>query len=170
MNRSLAVIAAAVLCIVVWSCAPPKEKMEDVIAANKALDARYVDAFLKNNVDSIMSTYLNDSTIVELENDGSIHKGYNDIKSYYQNFLAGFEVVDGKLLEENFMVYDGVVVGYGKYWIKFRPKGGADMEITGRYHDVRAKVNGAWYYTSNAEIAIPPPAPAAAAETGARKE
>ena len=163
MIRTSIGVVAALLGLLILSCAPPKEKVEDVIAANKALDKKYVEAFMKNNIDSLMSTYLNDPTTVELENDGSILKGYEAINAHYRNFFAGFEILDGKLLEEDFKVYDGVVVGYGKYWIKFRPKGGAEMEMTGRYHDVREKRNGVWYYASNAEILVPPPAPAAAA-------
>ena len=166
MVRKVFASAIALLGLFILSCAPPKEKMEDVIAANKALDTRYVNAFLMNNADSVINTYLNDPTTVELENDGSIIKGYDAIKAYYQNFFSSFEVLDGKILEQDFKVYDCAVVGYGKYWIKLRPKGGAEMEMTGRYHDVREKRNGAWYYASNAEILVPPPAVAADMKEG----
>jgi hypothetical protein len=172
MIRSTLVGISIVLCLAVSSCAPPAENVDDIIASNKALDAKYVGSYMKNNLDSLMSTYLNSPNTFEIESDGTLLKGYDAINTYYQNFFSGFEVLDGKILEQDYNVYEGAVIGHGKYWVKFRPRGGPELEITGRFFDVREKHNGKWYYVANSMVGVQPPSQpmSPAAEMKGKKE
>lgn len=143
--------------LLVAGCSKPAEKAADVITPNKALDKRYVDALLHNDVDAVMSTYLNSPDTFEIEADGTLLMGYDAIKSYYQNFLADVVFQEGSLLEQDYRVHPGSVVGYGKYSVKFKSKqNGKEQELIGRYMDVRVQRDGKWYYASNMQVAVAP--------------
>lgn len=143
------------------SCTQSTPEMADVITPNKALDQRYVDALLHNDVDAVMSAYLNSPDTFEIEADGTLLMGYDAIKSYYQKFLADVEFQEGGLLEQDYKVHPGSVVGYGKYRVKLKNKSdGKEQEMTGRYMDVRVLHEGKWYYASNMEVTVAPEMPA----------
>lgn len=147
--------------LLIASCTQSAPKMADVITPNKALDQRYIDALMHNDVDAVMSTYLNSPDTFEIEADGTLLMGYDAIKSYYQKFLADVEFQEGGLLEQDYKAQPGAVVGYGKYRVKLKSKqDGKEQEMIGRYMDVRVQRDGKWYYTSNMEVAVAPEMPA----------
>ncbi len=148
--------------LLVAGCSKPVQQAVDVITPNKALDQRYVDALLHNDVDAVMSTYLNSPDTFEVETDGTLLKGYDAIKAYYGKLFADVEFQEGKLLEQDYQAHPGAVVGSGKYWMKFKSKqDGKEQEMTGRYLDVRVQHDGKWYYVSNMEVAVAAETPAA---------
>lgn len=147
--------------LLVASCTQSAPKMADVITPNKALDTRYVDALLHNDVDAMMSAYLNSPDTFEIEADGTLLLGYDAIKSYYQKLFADIEFQEGSLLEQDYQVHPGAVVGYGKFRVKLKSKqDGKEQEITGRYLDVRVQRDGEWYYASNMQVMVAPEMPA----------
>ena len=69
--------------------------------------------------------------------------GYDAIKSYYQKLFADIEIQEGSLLEQDYQVHPGAVIGYGKYRAKLKSKqDGKEQEMTGRYLDVRVQRDG----------------------------
>lgn len=150
--------------LLVAGCSKPAEKAVDVITPNKALDQSYVDALIHNDVAALMGTYLNSPDTFEIEADGTLLKGYDAIKAYYEKLFADVEVQEGKLLEQDYQAHGGTVVGYGKYWVKLKGKqDGKEQEMTGRYLDVRVQREGKWYYVSNMEVTVAAEMPAAPA-------
>ena len=162
LTRAIAVRTAAGavivgLVMVLASCSNATGKAADLIGQNKALDARYMDALLHNDINALMSTYLNSPDTFEIDSDGTLLKGYDAIKSYYQKLLADMQFEEGKLLEQDYQVYAGSVIGHGKYWARVKSKqDGKEMELTGRYLDVRTSYDGKWYYVSNMQVGLTP--------------
>lgn len=158
--RAATSVVVVLFALLVASCTQSAPKMADVITPNKALDTRYVDALLHNDVDAVMSTYLNSPDTFEIEADGTLLLGYDAIKSYYQKFFADIEIQEGSLLEQDYQVHPGAVVGYGKYRVKLKSKqDGKEQEMIGRYMDVRVERDGKWYYVSNMEVTVAPEMP-----------
>jgi ketosteroid isomerase-like protein len=139
------------------SCSKPAEQVIDVIPPNEALDRRYVNALRHNDVEGLMSTYLNSPDTVEIEADGSLVLGWGAIRAYYEKLFANVEFQEANLLEQDYQAHAGAVVGYGMYRVKLKNKHtGKEQEMTGRYLDVRVQRDGKWYYTSNMEVAVAP--------------
>lgn len=154
MTRSL-FIATITLGLVFASCTPQKEKTEDVIAANKALDARYLSAYLQNNIDSLMSCYLNSPATFEIQSDGML-QGHDAIRAYYTNFFSQMTILEGKILESGHKVLDGGVVGHGTFMVKVRMPDGMEHEMKGYFMDLREKQNGKWYFSGNTVVMAQP--------------
>jgi ketosteroid isomerase-like protein len=149
MQRTVFFRALVLLLTFVVSCAPPKEKKEDIIAANKELDNKFIEAFRTRSVEVLMATYHNSPTTMEIESDGTLLQGYDAIKKYYEEFFASMESIEGQPTEADHAVYDGCVVGTGKFTMTIKPAGGDPMQMAGRYMDVREKHDGKWLFVKN---------------------
>jgi ketosteroid isomerase-like protein len=149
MQRIVFFPALVLLLALVVSCAPPKEKKEDIIAANKELDNKFIEAFRTRSVEALMATIHNSPTTMEIESDGTLLQGYDAIKKYYEQFFASVESIEGQPTESDHTVYDGCVVGTGKFTMTIKPAGGDPMQMTGRYMDVREKHDGKWLFVKN---------------------
>ena len=165
LNGRLVAVRAAtsaglvLFALLAGSCSKPAQSVIDVIAPNEALDQRYVNALRHNDVEALMSTYLNSPDTIEIEADGTLVLGWGAIRSYYEKLFTDVEFQEANLLEHDYQVHAGAVVGYGLYRVKLKNKHtGKVQEMTGRYLDVRVQRDGNWYYTSNMEIAMAPTA------------
>jgi ketosteroid isomerase-like protein len=152
MQRTVLSIAVLLVIGLIVGCGPTREKKEDVIAANKVLDQKFVDAFTARNVDALMATYHNSPDILEIQEDGRVLKGYEAIKAHYQDFFASMESIEGTPIETDYAVYEGCVVGTGRFTMTVKPVGGNPMELSGRYMDVREKHNGQWLFVRNVVV------------------
>lgn len=138
-------------------CVASKQTREDVILSNRALDAEYLDGYLRNDVAALMDSFLESANTVEVESDGTLLQGYRAIKKYYEDFLADSEVQAAKILEHDYNLYGETVVGHGKYWVKYKLKEGDEQEFTAYHVDVREKHHGRWYYVANVQTLVTGP-------------
>jgi hypothetical protein len=157
MTHAARFAALVVVALFLSGCIWPKETMEDVIVANKALDAQYLDGYLRNDVDTLMNSFFNSPNTIEVGSDGTLLEGYRAIKKYYEDFLADLEVEAAKILEHDYKLYAGTVIGHGKYWVKFKLKEGNEQAFTAYHVDVRQKHRGRWYYVAIIQTIVPVP-------------
>lgn len=149
MERMMLCTAVLLLIGLGVSCGPAPEKKDDVVAANKALDEKFIEAFRTRDAEALMATYRNSPDILEIQDDGRALRGYDAIKAYNQEFFASMESIEGQTMEADYAVYNGVVVGTGRFTMTVKPVGGTPMQLPGRYMDVREKHNGQWLFVRN---------------------
>lgn len=141
-----------------FGCAPRGENPEQMIAAAKALDQRFLEAYSKTDVDGVMACYWNSPDLVNYPPGAMEERGWQAVKDGIAEFFASAPGLKAELLETNYRVAGDVVFGWGKWRITI-PTGGEPMVISGRYTDIKARRDGKWVYVlDHASVPLPPPA------------
>ena len=165
MTARLALTAS--LAFALCACAPKGPDSAQLIASAKALDAKFAAAFNSGNVDAVMDTYENSPELVSFPPDAMEAVGYAAVKAGYAKSFAGMPGAKLEITDAHYRVVGEAVIGYGQ-WKMVLPgaNGSAQVEMTGRFTDVKAERNGKWVYlVDHASIPFsmpdaPPPPPA----------
>lgn len=159
-------ILLAALVAALAGCAPKAPDPAQQIAQAKALDARFVAAFNSGDVEAVMATYENSPELVSYAPDAMEAVGYAAVKEGYAKSFAALPGAKLELVDPHYRAIGDAVIGYGRFKMLTPPGAGAQMEMTGRYTDVKAERNGKWVYLiDHASVpftmpdAPPPPAP-----------
>lgn len=135
-----------------------EDDSEKMIAAAKALDQKFMEAFNKGDVDALMSTYWNSPDLVVYPPGAMEWRGWQAAKESFKEFLANMKGAKLQLTEPNYKVAGDVVMSWGKWRITMPTPDGKTMDMMGRYTDVKTKKDGKWVYIiDHASAPLPPP-------------
>lgn len=140
-------------------CTTQMQDPQKMLAAAKALDQQFIDAYNSGDVDAIMDTYWNSPDLVSFPPDMMEVRGWEANKEALTKTFA--EQSGGKLelIESNNTVVGNAVIGTGRWRFTMTMPGGVSMVVEGRYTDVKTERNGKWVYIiDHASVPLPPPA------------
>lgn len=138
-------------------CATQTQDPQKMLAAAKALDQQFVDAYNSGDVDAIMDTYWNSPDLISFPADTMEIQGWEANKEALTKTFA--EQAGGKLelIESNNTVVGDAVIGTGKWRFTMPMPVGEPMVVEGRYTDVKTERNGKWVYIiDHASVPLPP--------------
>ena len=142
----------------ILSCAPQKENPDQMIAAAKALDQRFIEAYNKGDADAVMATYWNSPELVSYPPEAMEFRGWEEAKDGFVQAFANMPGVTLEIIESNYKAVGDVVIGWGKWRVSVPSPEGSPMEILGRYTVVKAERDGKWVYImDHASVPLPTP-------------
>lgn len=140
-------------------CGPSEEEM---IKAARQLDADFVKAMKKEDVDAVIATYWKDPQVMMFPTGKMLAKGPDAIRAEYKAFFEGTNVKEFALSKQEYRVLGDAVLGWGLFKLTTVPSLGPEVTIEGRYTEIVAKHDGKWVYTvDHASVPLSPNAPAA---------
>jgi len=141
-------------------CTPAGDTPEEMIAAARALDDRFAEAYSKADVDAMMECYWNDPEVVLFDPGGMRTIGWENIRA---SMIETFAAAPGgklELTERNDKIAGDVVIGWGLWSFTMITPDGSPFIMEGRYTDVKAKRDGKWVYIiDHASVPLPPEPP-----------
>lgn len=157
MKRHLCLLLAATVPFA--ACASdPQRNHDDMVAAARALDAQFVDAFNRGDADALSSLSWNSPDAVLFPPDAVEARGIEAIRQANARSLAAMGGAKIELTESHQMVAGDMVIGYGKWRLTMTGPDGAPVEIIGRHTDVKAERDGKWVYlVDHASVPLAPP-------------
>ncbi|HEX9658118.1 MAG TPA: nuclear transport factor 2 family protein [Bacteroidota bacterium] len=139
-------------------CAPKPPNPDEMIAAAKDLDQKFVEAYNKGDVDAVMATYWNSPDLVSYPPDAMQAKGWEAAKEGITHALSAMPGFKLELTAPEYIVAGDMVISYGTWKGTVTPPAGEPMTFEGRYSDVKAKKDGKWVYImDHASVPLPPP-------------
>jgi ketosteroid isomerase-like protein len=126
---------------------PPIDFAIALIAAAKALDKQFTEAFNKRDVDAMMATSWNSPDYLDYPPDVMELRGWQAEKAETAKMFATMpRGATGEATEANYKVAGDVVIGWGKWRVKIPLPNGESIVQDGRYTNVVAKHDGKWVY------------------------
>ena len=119
---------------------------ETMIEEAMALDARFEEAFNKEDIDGLVACYWDDPEVVSMTPAQMIVKGTDAIREDFQSFLEGTNVKKFKLRKPQYRVLGDAVLGWGKFRLTTIPSLGPEVTLDGRYLQIVEKKDGKWVY------------------------
>jgi|ERR1043165_8860350 ketosteroid isomerase-like protein len=142
--------------------AKPAHSEEEMIAAAKAVDAKFIDGMNNKNLNAIMSCYWN-SAELEMFPPGEVVelKGYDAAKASFAKFIGNPMKAKHELTETHYKVAGDNVIGWGHVTVTIEAdSGAAPMVLQGRYTEVLAyKDSNMVYIIDHASIPMQEPGP-----------
>ncbi len=127
-----AVVAVAVCCMFLASCAPPAPDLAKVRQEVEALMAKAEQDMLAGTMDTTLAQYTDDA--VSMPNYGPLLKGKPAIKEYYVQMMAmGFKFTTVDFVTTDVMVGGQYVYEIGTYTMTIQMPGMPDMPDNGKY-------------------------------------
>jgi ketosteroid isomerase-like protein len=159
MKSIVACVLLSVIAVLVAGCAPAGESPEKMVAEAAALDKAWLDAYNNKNVDAIMALYWNSPDLLSFPPGEMEIRGWENVKQGFVKEFAGAN--DGRLemIESNNKAVGDAVIGWGKWRFTMSSM---QIDVTGRYSDVKAKRDGKWVFIMDHASAPMPPPPAQA--------
>jgi ketosteroid isomerase-like protein len=151
---------AAASALVLAGCGPSDE--EKIKLAQK-VDADFVKAFKREDLEGVMATYWNDPHALMLPTGAMTARGPAAIRAGYKAFFDGTNVKDFRLHKQEYLVLGDAVLGTGLFTLTTEPSLGPVVTIEGRYSEVVAKRDDKWVYIHD-HVSVPL-SPNATAET-----
>lgn len=104
---------------------------------------RYLDAFLKRDVDALLS-FFSDTAVMMAPNEPSMF-GKEEIKEWHQEYFAAFRVVTVEETERDVTVFDGWAVERWAYLVAIESLSGDDrIRDDGRFLTLWKQEGGSW--------------------------
>ncbi len=147
--------------------AKPAHSEEEMIAAAKAVDAKFVEEINKENLDGVMSCYWNSPDLVVYSPGEMELKGYEATKQSFANFFKDMPGARHEMLGTEYRAAGDIVYCWGKVRLTVPAADSltAPQTMEGRYTSVFAyKDSGMVYILDHASLPLPPPAEPAPAE------
>ncbi len=142
----------------IFSCAPQGPNNEEMIAAAKALDQQFIDAYNNLDVDGVMACYWNSPELVSYPPGNMVEHGPAEVKHGLTDFFNSVPALKLELTETHYKVVGDAVLGWGLWHMEIPTPDGQSMEMNGRFLDVKAKRDGKWVYIiDHASVPLPPP-------------
>lgn len=142
--------------------AKPAHTEDEMIAAAKALDAKFFNAMNTENLDSVMGCYWNSPDLVVYPPGETEKKGWDAVKKSFAGFFYGMDGAKHELTETNYKVQGDAVICWGKLkmYVPRPDSTAAPMVMEGRYMDMVVNKDGNWVYVvDHASVAMAPPPP-----------
>ncbi|MBW3565700.1 MAG: nuclear transport factor 2 family protein [Acidobacteria bacterium] len=135
----------------------PQDDPEEMIAAARALDRAFVEAFNRGDADALSNLNWNSPEAVLFPAGELEARGIEAIRRSNAGLLAALPGAKIELFESHQMPAGDVVIGYGKWRLTVPGPDGSTTEIIGRHTDVKAIRDGRWVYLiDHASVPLPP--------------
>ena len=134
----------------------------DKIASAKSLDASFIAAFNKADVDGVAALYWNSPELTVYPPGEMESRGW---QAAHDSFVHVFKEMPGaqlQLVDPQYRVAGDYVIGNGRWKMTFP----AGAEMLGRYTEASASKEGKWVYVLDHASAPLPPMPAAGTQLG----
>ena len=157
-HRSL-LCALIITLLFAAGCTPPGPNPDQMIAAAKELDQKFLEAFNAQDVDKVMDLYLNSPDVISFPVGGKLMlKGWDEIKA---DVIASFAMMKGSTLtvsEAHYQAAGDVVLTWGLWHLTMPMPDGTTMQMDGRYTDAKKEHNGKWVFImDHPSVPLPPP-------------
>lgn len=153
--------------------AKPAHTEEEMIAAAKAVDAKFIESMNKKDLDGVMSCYWNSPELAMFPPGDDVElKGYDAAKASFAKFFSGPMKANHEFTETNYKVAGDMVIGWGRVRLVVEGDSASKpMVMEGRYTDVLAyKDSNLVYIIDHASVPMMEPAPPAAAPVAEKKK
>ena len=95
---------------ILFGCAPKPPNADEMIAAAKDLDKRFIEAYNKGDVDAVMSTYWNSPDLVSYPIDAMQAKGWEAAKEGITHALSAMPGFKLELTAPGYIVAGDMVI------------------------------------------------------------
>ena len=126
--------------------AQAQELSTEDLAANQELDRRFVEAYNQRNSEAFMEAFWKSPNLLVVLYDGTVYRGWEELREATEKFLAGLESAHVEIVEITHVPVGDAVLAVGTATYQLQPKEGPLQRFTGRWSDVRRKVEGRWVY------------------------
>lgn len=142
----------------ILSCAPRGKNPEEMIAAAKALDQRFITAYKNLDAEGVAACYWNSPELVSYPPAAMQEKGWQEVKEGLKQFFNTVQRLEVELIETNYKVLGDAVFGWGIWRMTIHTPDGQSLEMKGRFSDVKAERDGKWVYIfDHASVPLPSP-------------
>jgi uncharacterized protein (TIGR02246 family) len=157
LNRTLPFITIIFFSLLSPGC-ERKVNEEELIAAAKETDERWVQAFNSGNTDALADLYWKNPSLLVYPSDGMELRGWDEVRASYARMLSHMKGATATISDPHYTVAGDVVVTYGRWTITVPTAEGPIFEIQGRYSDVKANKDGKWVIImEHGSVPMPPP-------------
>lgn len=148
-NRMVSIIVAGMMIatgLTAIASGQKSSKASQMIAENQELDRNWVDAYQKKDVDRLMGLYWKSPELVSVQPDGTVAKGWENVRKVYADFFAAVDSLQLQITESAHIPSGDGVFGYGSATVNMKLKNGQHETGTVRFSDFRQKKDGKWVY------------------------
>ena len=151
-----AVIAACA--VLGTACGPSMPSPEDMVAGANALDAEYIAAINRGDVEAVADTYWRDPRVASIGISGFGAEGWEAVHDALAQALAGMNGASLEFASQHNIPVGDVVVGWGTIRVTMPGGGGTSQETLVRYTCVKGMRDGRWVYLADhGSVAVPTP-------------
>jgi len=139
--------------------APVAESPDQLIAAAKALDAQFIDAFNRADLDGLLACYAADADTTLFPPGAMDARGPEGIRAAFAQALAAMAGGKLELVDPDYTVLGEAVLATG-HWRFTTPASGTTpaSEMQGRFTQVAVRRDGKMVYIhDHASVPMPPP-------------
>jgi len=157
--KQISILLALTAVLLVAGCAPPAPNPDQMIAAAKELDQKWLEAFNAQDLDAVMDTYLNSPDVVSFPVGGDVVvKGWDALKAKMATEFSQMKGAKLTVSDLHYEVGGNLVVSWGLWHMSMPMPDGTTMEFDGRYSDVKKEHNGKWVFImDHPSMPFPPP-------------
>lgn len=129
---------------------------EDLLA-NQALDQRFAEGISKKDIEQVMSCVWNSPGLVFVDFEGNVIRGSDNFRKVFEQMFARNESLRLVIDEISHIRVGDSVFAVGTATYTMQTKDGTSQQITERWTDLRAKVEGRWVYALDHIHLLPSP-------------
>ena len=130
-------------------------KEPTVIVENRELDRQRVEAFNRKDVEQLMMMRWNSPDLVDVFPDGTVFRGWDNVRQGLEQFFAGLEAIRLEVTEVSYIPSVDGVLAVGTYTVQLQPKEGPLQQMTACWTDFRRKHEGNWVIVYEHTHALP---------------
>lgn len=159
MRRQLTGGACVLAILTMVACAAPAPAgptNAEMIAAADALDDRFIAALNAGDAEALAAMYTGDA--ISFPPDAMEARGREAILAASKTMAEGMAGARFELIDQRNDVVGSVVIGWGLWRMTMTGPDGAQVQVDGRYSDVKVNHDGQWLYMiDHASVPMPPP-------------
>ena len=158
-NIALAMLLMAFSATFACSPAPLKVDTAAMIESAKKLDEQFLDAFNKRDAEAMSALYWNNPEVVSFQSDQMVAHGPAEIKAYFAKGMPAMPAETKlEILEAHYVPAGDVILGWGLYRMTMPGPDGKNVELLGRFSDVKAERAGKWVFVmDHGSVPLAPP-------------
>ena len=125
------------------------------LQAQKELDRRFCQAMSEKDLDGVMSCLWNDPNLIVVLFDGTVYRGWDNVRQAVGNLFSGFLSVSLEIDEVTHIPLGDGAAAVGTATFQLQGADGSTQLIVERWTDVRRKVDDRWIYVLDHAHALP---------------
>ena len=129
------------------------------LLGNQELDRRFSEAMSQKNIEQVMSCFWDSPDLVFVDFEGNVVRGSDNVRKNLEQKFAQSESQRLVIDEISHIRAGESVFAVGTATYKMQAKDGTSQQITERWTDVRAKIDGRWVYAMDHIHLLASPSP-----------
>ena len=125
------------------------------LQAQKELDHRFCQAMSEKDLDGVMSCLWNDPNLIVVLFDGTVYRGWDNVREAVGHLFSGFLSVRLDIDEVTHIPLGDGAAAVGTATYQLQAADGSTQRIVERWTDLRRKVDGRWIYVLDHAHALP---------------